>query len=303
VCRRLTCPNNRLRHVCHGTNSRPGVKHLKGMMFLVVPPCHATIGNATGGLVSVALVDDQGWHADRGQNIADIDFADHPHFRGSPTRLVLVPFCAFVAASLQTKRLARWSKRLCPLRPNFNVGDHRKRGLDLPHIALARMSSSKVVDRNLLRPLRVAARALLRALQDSRERAARQIIRDYSQVSGPRGQSMPRRATVRNRFWPDAISRHAPDRIWIRTAAARDVESLADYFAQLTQSSRHNRFMSSLAAELREQPRDAIIAEASYAFDRQRKCGEFAMSVADRWQHHGLWSAFKLRTITAFAFD
>ena len=113
---------------------------------------------------------------------------------------------------------------------------------------------------------------------------------------------MPRRATVRNRFWPDAISRHAPDRIWIRTAAARDVESLADYFAQLTQPSRHNRFMSALVAELREQPRDAIIAEASYAFDRQRKCGEFAMSVADRWQHHGLGSAF-LRTITAFAFD
>ncbi len=113
-------------------------------------------------------------------------FAD---FEGSPTRLVSVPFCAFVAASLQTKRLARRSKRLCPLRPNFNVGDHRKRGLGLPHIALARMSSSKVVDRNLLPPLRVAARALLRALQDSRERAARQIIRDYSQVSGPEGKA------------------------------------------------------------------------------------------------------------------
>jgi hypothetical protein len=26
-------------------------------------------------------VDDQSWHADRGQNIADIDFADHPHDR------------------------------------------------------------------------------------------------------------------------------------------------------------------------------------------------------------------------------
>ncbi len=65
---------------------------------------------------------------------------------------------------------------------------------------------------------------------------------------------MPRQATVRNRFWPDAISRHAPDRIWIRTAGARDVESLADYFAQLTQPSRHNRFMSALVAELREQP-------------------------------------------------
>jgi hypothetical protein len=62
-------------------------------------------------------------------------FAD---FEGSPTRLVSVPFCAFVAASLQTKRLARRSKRLCPLRPNFNVGDHRERGLDLPHIALIR---------------------------------------------------------------------------------------------------------------------------------------------------------------------
>ena len=118
------------------------------------------------------------------RRISDPPQGEVADFEGSPTRLVSVPFCAFVAASLQTKRLARWPKRLCPLRPNFNVGDHRKRGLDLPHIALARISWSEFVDRNLLRPLRVAARALLRALQDPRERAARQITRDYSQVSG-----------------------------------------------------------------------------------------------------------------------
>jgi hypothetical protein len=44
---------------------------------------------------------------------------------------------------------------------------------------LAATSASKVVAGNLLRLLQRASRALLLALQDSRERTARKIIHDY----------------------------------------------------------------------------------------------------------------------------
>lgn len=46
-----------------------------------------------------------------------------------------------------------------------------------------------------------------------------------------------------------------------------------------------------LVAELSEQGRDAIIGEASYAFDSEKRCGEFAISVADQWQRQGLGAA------------
>jgi GNAT superfamily N-acetyltransferase len=46
-----------------------------------------------------------------------------------------------------------------------------------------------------------------------------------------------------------------------------------------------------LVAEWRRQGRDAIIGEGSYAFDRDKRCGKFAISVADRWQRQGLGSA------------
>jgi GNAT superfamily N-acetyltransferase len=46
-----------------------------------------------------------------------------------------------------------------------------------------------------------------------------------------------------------------------------------------------------LVAESREHGRDAIIGEAAYGFDPEKSCGEFAISVADRWQHRGLGSA------------
>ncbi len=109
--------------------------------------------------------------------------------------------------------------------------------------------------------------------------------------------------------------------VWIRTASARDVAGLGEYFRTLSQTARHDRFMGTannlakiacdclmhgcradrftLVAELRTQGRDAIIAEASYAFDREQQRGEFAISVADRWQRQGfgaaLLSALQLR--------
>jgi len=46
-----------------------------------------------------------------------------------------------------------------------------------------------------------------------------------------------------------------------------------------------------LVAELREGARESIIGEACYALDSEAKCGEFAISVADRWQSQGLGSA------------
>jgi len=101
--------------------------------------------------------------------------------------------------------------------------------------------------------------------------------------------------------------------VWIRTAAGRDIAGLSKYFTALSESARCDRFMGTanslakiasdclmhgcradrftLVAELRTQRCDAIIAEASYAFDREQQCGEFAISVADRWQRQGLGAA------------
>jgi RimJ/RimL family protein N-acetyltransferase len=101
--------------------------------------------------------------------------------------------------------------------------------------------------------------------------------------------------------------------VWIRTAGIGDIDCLSDYFGALSEPSRHSRFMGAvdnfakialdclmqssnadrftLVAEWRGQGRYAIVGEASYAFDPDQRCGEFAISVADRWQRQGLGSA------------
>jgi GNAT superfamily N-acetyltransferase len=118
---------------------------------------------------------------------------------------------------------------------------------------------------------------------------------------------------TRGPLWPGAIVPGASNPIWIRTAAERDVERLADYFARLSQPARYNRFMGAvddltriardclkpsrkadcftLVAEWREQGREDVIGEASYGFDRMSGGGEFAISVADRFRCRGLGSA------------
>jgi RimJ/RimL family protein N-acetyltransferase len=105
----------------------------------------------------------------------------------------------------------------------------------------------------------------------------------------------------------------ASNPVWIRTAAAPDVDKLSEYFRALSHASRHNRFMGAvnnfsrialeclmqgwradrftLVAEWRERGRDAVIGEASYSFIRNEGRGEFAISVADRWRRQGLGSA------------
>jgi len=104
-----------------------------------------------------------------------------------------------------------------------------------------------------------------------------------------------------------------PSGVSIRTAVSDDLGNLADYFETLSESSRYNRFMGSvgsfsviafeclirgcraerftLVAEVEEPSGVAMIAEASYAYHRDKKCGEFAISVANRWQRRGLGSA------------
>jgi GNAT superfamily N-acetyltransferase len=101
--------------------------------------------------------------------------------------------------------------------------------------------------------------------------------------------------------------------VWIRTAAGSDAERLADYFGKLSRSARYNRFMGAvgdlakitrdclrplgtgdffiLVAEHGEHGQSAVIGEASYGFDRFEGRGEFAISVCDRFQRHGLGSA------------
>ena len=114
-------------------------------------------------------------------------------------------------------------------------------------------------------------------------------------------------------LWPRAILPGSVSPVCIRTAGEGDIDRLCDYFEGLSQGARYNRFMGAvsnfsklafdclmqlrraecftLVAEWREQGSDAIIGEASYAFDRSAHCGEFAISVADRWQRQGLGSA------------
>jgi GNAT superfamily N-acetyltransferase len=110
-----------------------------------------------------------------------------------------------------------------------------------------------------------------------------------------------------------AIIAGAPGPISIRTADIGDLDRLTDHFGALSPPARNARFMGpvdnfakiaidclvrgcrgerfTLVAEWQRRGRGIIIGEASYAFDRDRRSGEFAVSVADRWQRQGLGSA------------
>jgi GNAT superfamily N-acetyltransferase len=111
---------------------------------------------------------------------------------------------------------------------------------------------------------------------------------------------------------PSALA-DLPAGVSIRIAFSDDLGNLADYFESLSESSRYNRFMGgvgsfsvaafeclirgcraerfTLVAEVEEPSGVMMIAEASYAFDRDKNCGEFAVSVSDRWQRRGLGTA------------
>jgi RimJ/RimL family protein N-acetyltransferase len=118
---------------------------------------------------------------------------------------------------------------------------------------------------------------------------------------------------MKNCLWPRAILPGTSNPICIRTTVEGDLDKLATHFERLSQSARYNRFMGAvgnfskiardcvmpqrkadfftLVVERREAGFDAIIGEASYGFDRGSGCGEFAISVSDRFQRHGLGSS------------
>lgn len=113
--------------------------------------------------------------------------------------------------------------------------------------------------------------------------------------------------------WSEGMAANGASRLYLRTAAERDVDKLAEHFRTLSHPSRYNRFMGAvsnfskiacdclvhnrkadrftLIAELQEGGREAIIGEASYAVDSQTGLGEFVISVCDSWQNRGLGSA------------
>jgi RimJ/RimL family protein N-acetyltransferase len=117
-------------------------------------------------------------------------------------------------------------------------------------------------------------------------------------------------ARMRNVFKVQASAPGVSVPVWIRTAGGHDVEMLSDHFRKLSCEARHNRFMGvtgdlariaracltparraecfAFVAECRRDRCDIIVGEASYAFDRMNGCGEFALSVADEFQRHGL---------------
>jgi RimJ/RimL family protein N-acetyltransferase len=114
-------------------------------------------------------------------------------------------------------------------------------------------------------------------------------------------------------LWPRAILPGTPNPVCIRTAVENDLDTLRLYFENLSQPARYNRFMGAvsnfsrivrdclmparsadyftLVAEWREEGADIIIGEASYCFDRRSGSGEFAISVGDQFQGHGLGSS------------
>ena len=113
--------------------------------------------------------------------------------------------------------------------------------------------------------------------------------------------------------WSEGMTAIETSRLHIRTADEQDVERLAEHFATLSHTSRHNRFMGAvsnfssiafdclgrsrrpdrftLIAELRHDASEAVIGEASYAVESHSGLGEFAISICDAWQNRGLGSA------------
>jgi GNAT superfamily N-acetyltransferase len=118
---------------------------------------------------------------------------------------------------------------------------------------------------------------------------------------------------MNNCLWPRAILPGISNPVCIRTVVESDIDKLTTHFERLSQPSRYNRFMGAvgncsriardivmpkhkgdfftLVVEWREAGLDAIIGEASYGFDRESGCGEFAISVSDRFQRNGLGSS------------
>ena len=111
----------------------------------------------------------------------------------------------------------------------------------------------------------------------------------------------------------DVLRLHSGMSLTLRFVEPRDAEPLQNYFRSLSSRSRYNRFLGAISelppAELEhfihagEDGRFSVIAiaaidgfetivgEARYAIDAETGRFEFALSVDDRWQGHGIGSA------------
>jgi len=113
--------------------------------------------------------------------------------------------------------------------------------------------------------------------------------------------------------YSDTLRLRGGQRVTVRFVEPRDAEALQGYFRTLSVGSRYNRLFGA-ASELPRNVLDdfvdvgagerftviatmmvggveEIVAEARYAFDADGASVEFGLSVADRWQGHGIGSA------------
>jgi GNAT superfamily N-acetyltransferase len=109
-------------------------------------------------------------------------------------------------------------------------------------------------------------------------------------------------------------AKRRPDiQLALRPARSSDGEALQTYVRGLSRQSRYNRFLGAaselpaselaraLAANGRDtltllitstvQDRETVVGEARVALSSARRAGEFALSIADDWQHLGVGSA------------
>lgn len=83
----------------------------------------------------------------------------------------------------------------------------------------------------------------------------------------------------------DLLNKLSPDSIYLRFL--RPVKTLPEELLyHLTHLDYQNNF--ALAALIREDEKDAIIAVARYGYDPEEQVTDFAIVVRDDWQHHGL---------------
>jgi GNAT superfamily N-acetyltransferase len=107
-------------------------------------------------------------------------------------------------------------------------------------------------------------------------------------------------------------SRHG-EAVTVRFVEPRDAEGVQNYFRGLSARSRYNRFFGaisqlppglldryihvgeadqfSVVATMQVDEYETIVGEARYAFDAGTASFEFALSIDDRWQGHGIGAA------------
>jgi RimJ/RimL family protein N-acetyltransferase len=113
--------------------------------------------------------------------------------------------------------------------------------------------------------------------------------------------------------YSDVLHTHRGDRLTLRFVEPDDAEALQNYVRALSTSSRYNRFFGALGelpkalldrfthvseadgftviATMDIDGFETLVGEARYVFHQETKGVEFGLSVADRWQGHGIGPA------------